>query len=323
VEFFKVAGFDVANLANNHIKDMGSGGVLDTLGILKEGGISTVGAGENLRDAREPLILERSCRRIAILSYAENEFSIADENSAGAANLDPISNLEQINRVSSENDVTIVLVHGGNEYCPVPSPRMRQRYRAFARAGASAILATHTHCPQGMEVIDGTPIAYSMGNFLFDTPYETGESSVDDMWWKGYLVKLCFTGRQFSSVELVSFSSGPDGTAVRFMEGKERDSFSGYIQHISDIIKDDAKLNNLWQAWCLKEGPLWMEYFRRAQYPVLGDDALLNTMILRNGFTCEAHHEVVYTFLRMICEDRLGEAGNYSDELRALQKGRY
>ena len=321
VEFLEVAGFDVANLANNHIRDMGSDGVLDTLAILKEKGISTVGAGGNLRDALEPLILEGNCGRIAILSYAENEFSIADEFSAGAANLDPILNLEQIKRISSENDVTIVLVHGGNEYCPVPSPRMRQRYKAFAEAGASAVVATHTHCPQGVEMVNGVPIFYSMGNFLFDTPFKDVEYSEEDFWWKGYMVKLDLAGDKVASFELVPVSSGPDGTAVKLLEGDKRNLFLGYIQHISDLIQDGEKLNSLWHAWCLKEGPQWIEYFKKAQYPMAGDDISMNALILRNGFTCEAHHEVVLTFLRMMCEDRIEEAAGALKELEGLQKG--
>ena len=323
VEFIERAGFNVANLANNHIKDFGSAAVLETVGVLEDSGIASVGAGGNLEKAAKPLIFEKSGRRIAILAYAENEFSIAGRTSAGAANLDLVSNLEQIRQVSSENDVTIVLVHGGNEYCPVPSPRMRQWYRAFAGAGASAVIATHTHCPQGMEIVEGVPIVYSMGNFLFDTPYEGGEYSEDDFWWKGYLVRLIFSGKKPASVELVPVSSGPEGGAVKLIEGNQREVFLGYLEHLSDIIQDEAKLEGLWSAWCLKQGPVWMEYFRKAQYPCTRNEAWMDMMILRNGFTCEAHHEVVKTFLRMICEDRIGVAEKFVSELEQLQQGHF
>jgi poly-gamma-glutamate synthesis protein (capsule biosynthesis protein) len=323
VEFLERAGFDVANLANNHIKDFGSAAVLETMDVLERNNIASVGAGGNLEEAAQPLIIERSGRRIAILAYAENEFSIADSVSAGAANLDPVDNLQQIRQVSSENDVTIVLVHGGNEYCPVPSPRMRQWYRAFAEAGASAVVATHTHCPQGMEIVNGAPIVYSMGNFLFDTPYEDSEYAEDDFWWKGYMVRLDFSGKELSAVELVPVSSGPDGSAVKLIEGDEREAFLGYLQHISGIIQDKPELEGLWSAWCLKQGPFWMEYFRKAQYPCTEDEAWMDMMILRNGFTCEAHHEVVKTFLRMICEDRIEAAESFLCELEALQRGHF
>ncbi len=323
VAFLKEAGFTVANLANNHIRDMGSGAVLETMGILKANGIHSVGAGRNLSEATRPLILEFEGLKIAVLAYAENEFSIADDTSAGATGLDPIANLEQIRTVSSQADVTLVLVHGGNEYCPIPSPGMRHRYRAFARAGASAVVATHTHCPQGMEIVDGVPIVYSLGNFLFDTPYEAAKIPEDDLWWKGYMLKLEFSRDAISSIDLIPCSSGPDGTAVRSLDGEQGDEFLGYLQHLSDLIRDEEKVNRLWDAWCLKKGPFWIDWFRKARYPSNGIDGQEAAMVLRNGFTCEAHHEVAETFLRMICEDRTEAAAEYLDALAALQKGRY
>ncbi len=321
VKFLEGAGFDVANLANNHIKDMGSEAVLETMATLKRNEILSVGAGENLEEAVKPLIIEKKGKKIAVLAYAENEFSIADETSAGAANLDLVSNLEQIRQVSLENDITIVLIHGGNEYCPVPSPRMRQWYRAFVKAGASAVAATHTHCPQGMEIVDGAPIFYSMGNFLFDTPYKDTEYSEEDFWWKGYMVKLDFVKNKVASIEFVPVSSGPDGTAVKLIEGNEKEVFLSYLQHISTIIQNEKKVNDLWNAWCLKEGPTWIEYFKKAQYPAVTDEASIDTMVLRNGFTCEAHHEVVRTFLRMICEGKTSEAEKHMNELEGLRRG--
>lgn len=323
VNFLVEAGFHAANLANNHILDMGSAGVLDTLATLQSQGVAAVGAGRDLESATQPLSLEIKGRRIAVLAYAENEFSIAGVDSAGAANLDPVSNLGQVHRVSLEHDCTLVLVHGGNEYCPIPSPGMRQRYRSLARAGAAAVVATHTHCPQGMEVVDGVPIVYSMGNFLFDTPWEGGADSDPDMWWKGYLVKLAFSDHSAVSVELVPYSSGPDGTRVTLLEGDDRRDFLDYLQHISGIIGDEAKRQNLWDAWCLTQGSFWMDSFRQVRMPAPddGDGAEMNRLVVRNGFTCEAHREVVTTFLKMVCENRMDEAGAHRAELVDLQKG--
>lgn len=323
VDFLVEAGFQVANLANNHIRDMGTAGVMDTLATLRSHGIAAVGAGRDLESAVQPLSLEIKGHRIAILAYAENEFSIAEPDSAGAANLDPIANPEQVRSVSAEHDCTLVLVHGGNEYCPVPSPGMRQRYRALARAGATAVVATHTHCPQGMEVVDGVPIIYSMGNFLFDSPWEDKPWSDQDFWWKGYLVQLELSGRRVASVELVPYASGPDGTRVTLLEGEPRREFLAYLQHISAIIGDDAELHSLWDAWCLTQGPFWMDAFRQAGMPAPDDDeeAEMNRLVLRNGFTCEAHREVVTTFLKMLCENRTEDAGIHLKELEELQKG--
>ncbi len=59
--------------------------------------------------------------------------------------------------------------------------------------------------------------------------YEGGEYAEDDFWWKGYLVRLAFSGKKPSSIELIPVSSGPDGSAVKLIEGSEQESFSSYL----------------------------------------------------------------------------------------------
>ena len=56
IKGLKAAGIDVINLANNHIYDHGSQGLENTLKVCKDAGITTVGAGRNLREARKILI---------------------------------------------------------------------------------------------------------------------------------------------------------------------------------------------------------------------------------------------------------------------------
>ena len=77
VEAIKYGGFDVIALANKHVLDQGESGLKDTLGICRESGIETVGAGENIEDASRPLYMNVKGKRIAVLNCAEHEFSIA------------------------------------------------------------------------------------------------------------------------------------------------------------------------------------------------------------------------------------------------------
>jgi len=96
VEGIKFGGFDVVSLANNHILDQDEKGLRDTLQICEESGLKTVGAGENLAEAVRPLFVTVKNKKIAILNFAEHEFSIATTNTAGAAPLNPIKNYYQI-----------------------------------------------------------------------------------------------------------------------------------------------------------------------------------------------------------------------------------
>lgn len=64
------AGFHVMALANNHILDAGHGGVAQTISVLREQGIRTIGAGGNIVEAREPAVVERHGLRIGFMSFA-------------------------------------------------------------------------------------------------------------------------------------------------------------------------------------------------------------------------------------------------------------
>ncbi len=218
IDALKYADLDIAILANNHICDYGERGVYETLDILKDNGIMSVGAGKNMFDAAKPLILEEKGRKIAFLAFAETEFNIPGKDSPGANMLDPLKNIKQIQNVSSETDITIVLVHGGNEYNPIPSPRMRQTYRAFADAGASAVVCGHTHCPQGIEKWNGVPIIYSMGNLLMDA---RKKMEPDSLWWTGYMVKIGFAEKRISNLDIIPYSFGPDAGEIRLLEGHD------------------------------------------------------------------------------------------------------
>jgi poly-gamma-glutamate capsule biosynthesis protein CapA/YwtB (metallophosphatase superfamily) len=64
------AGFHVMACANNHILDAGHEGLADTLRLLRQQNIATVGAGRDVAEAHAPAFAERAGLRIAFLAYA-------------------------------------------------------------------------------------------------------------------------------------------------------------------------------------------------------------------------------------------------------------
>ena len=119
---------DGVTLANNHILDYGTKGLLDTLNTLKRDKISYVGAGVNLKDAAKFITLNSEGMKIAIINFCENEWSIAEEDSPGANPMDIIDNAYQIREAKATHDKVIVIVHGDHEYYSLPSPRMQKQY---------------------------------------------------------------------------------------------------------------------------------------------------------------------------------------------------
>jgi len=321
VDFVKAGGFDVAALANNHIGDFGPEPVMETIKILEKNGIKTVGAGKNLEAAGKPLIVSRKGLKIAFINIAENEFGTAEKNKPGAAPLDPLNNIRLIKETATKADHVIVIMHGGNETYPLPSPRVIKTCRAFADAGAHAVINIHAHCPQGIELWNGAPIFYCPGNFYFPTPWQ--QFTPESFWWNGFIIKLAFDKQAAFGLEIIPYTFGFSPEKIVPMTGAKKAAFCKYMAKISKIIQDTDEVQRYFDAWCAWCGDSALSNVRRvsALWPIEYRDpgTLKQFMALRNTLTCEAHNELVTNFLRLVEEDRVKEAEKYIPKIQKLQ----
>lgn len=72
IQELKFLGVDAVTLANNHALDYDVPGLLDTLAALEGAGIPYTGAGRNLAEARQPVILEHQGMRIGIIGMTDH-----------------------------------------------------------------------------------------------------------------------------------------------------------------------------------------------------------------------------------------------------------
>lgn len=192
------AGFTVASMAGNHCMDWGADAMFDTMNALRESGLSVVGVGANIAQARAPVISEVKGRRIAFLAYS----SIlpmafwAEENRPGCAPMRAWTIYEQvehdqpgtpsrvhtfpnrddlkaltgdIRRIRKDVDFIAVSLHWGIHFIPgVIADYQRDVGRAAIDAGADVILGHHAHILKGVDVYQGKPIFYSLCNFAMD-----------------------------------------------------------------------------------------------------------------------------------------------------------
>lgn len=162
--------FDALALANNHSGDYGREAFAEMLGLLKGAGIGQFGGGHNLREAHTPLIVERSGLRIALLGY--NEFMPrsfeADYNAPGSAWSEDEQVVADIRAARSQHraDLVIPVMHWGWENELVANARQRQLARTMIAAGADAVIGGHPHVRQDIEIVNGKPVVYSVGNFV-------------------------------------------------------------------------------------------------------------------------------------------------------------
>jgi hypothetical protein len=192
------AGIDIVSLANNHIRNAGSRGVVETIRHVREAGMASVGAGRDVEQARRGTCLEAAGQRVCFLAYvgydtARNE---ATERRPGAAPLSADHVREDVARLRDEGaDVVIVVPHWGLEYVERPTAAQRRLARVMVGSGADAVLGAHSHVVGTVQLIRGVPVLYSLGNLLFDHPrYERT--------LQGVLAELTFHGRRVVQLEL-------------------------------------------------------------------------------------------------------------------------
>jgi hypothetical protein len=305
IQGFVAAKCDILNLANNHIFDHGARGLRETIDIIEGAGLSFVGAGLTIKDAQTPLVKEINGRRIVIYTMAEREFSIAEENTPGANPLDLI-NFVKVIRLYKQEGLFIVLVHGGKEYYPYPSPEMVRRCRFMVEMGADAVICCHTHCPLPWEIYANRPIVYGLGNLIFEANREMQES-----WYEGYLARLTFEENQVR-LEVVPYFQSQARPGAKKMEADSRERFFDKMQKKSAEIKDNTFLKDQWVKYCRGKKDVYlsglfgynrpMRKLRRLLLPILhSKEEVLRALHL---VQCETHQEILNTIFK---DERKGE----------------
>lgn len=165
------AGFDIVSLANNHALDCSRTGLTETMRVLDKAGIAYTGSGKTLADAAQPTILEVKGVKVAFL--ARNawmpESTWYRQDVPGIAPLESSAIEQEIRDAKSKADVVIVSLHWGVEYSKTPSEEQVKLAHKMIDAGADLVLGHHPHVTQKIEKYHGGVIAYSLGNFLFDS----------------------------------------------------------------------------------------------------------------------------------------------------------
>jgi len=202
--------FAAVCLANNHALDYTQKGFLEELSLLEKAGLPCFGGGRNAKEAHRPLILERNGLRVALLgynNYPPEEYE-AGANSPGIAWLKEPELLADLKaaREVHHADVVLPLLHWGNEKEPAPDASQKKLARRLLDAGADAVVGSHPHVTQTVDLYKGRPIVYSLGNFVFDYYPE------DPPVWTGWIVRLPFS--QTSPVELETFAVQLDDAGV-------------------------------------------------------------------------------------------------------------
>jgi len=261
-------GINLVSMANNHALDFGPDGLRDCLKALDHAQITHAGAGLTLAAAHQPGTTDVQSRKtsFALLSYMRYwtaKYRCADPAGPCLATINPAEILvakeggkveavegpveadvkameDDIVLAKRHNDVVIVALHnhdvsharvnGIQDHTPKNDEIM---FRRAIDAGADIVLGTGPHVLRGIEIYNGKPIFYSLGDFIYQyrTPdvipidlIHQRDSEIErpanvSVWdrrdtpqtMEGILVRLTLNGERIRRAELIPVSIDDEG----------------------------------------------------------------------------------------------------------------
>lgn len=284
--------------ANNHFKDYDAEGMKETYEVLQKNNIEWLGSGMNFNEASKTHFWKKDDLTIAFINVAENEWTTTFGAEAGCHPIDLANVFNQIQEAKKKADFIVVIAHGGHEHYELPSPRMKKWYRFFVDAGASAVIAHHTHIISGYEVYNEAPIFYSLGNFCFDWK---GLRNLP--WNKGMIVRLGFEKNKPVGFEMEFVTHNNDEVGVFLFNEQDKKAMLQHLDKLNETIADDAKLQKAFDDYVLTWKPVmntWIQPYKGKYLPSLYKKGLLPSIITKskkllftNLVRCEAHRDIL------------------------------
>ena len=169
-------GFDVFNVANNHVLDKGEKGLINCLENWRDSYPDALitGAYLNDEDYSNLRLMEKNGLTFAFLGATEltNGLSLPTGTEVVLMQSTDEEMLKaRIEQAREQADVVILNIHWGNEYTHVPTDRQVYLAEKVTDWGVDIVIGHHPHVLQPIETretADGRQalIAYSLGNFI-------------------------------------------------------------------------------------------------------------------------------------------------------------
>ena len=230
-------GIDIVSLANNHSLDFGQDALQDTFVTLDEAGILYAGAGDSKERAEELQVIEVNGKKFGFLAATRvipvAGWDVRNKQPGLFTTYDDTRLVERIRESKEECDFLAVYVHWGIEREEYPEEYQNVIAKHCVEAGADVIIGAHPHVLQGIEFIEGKPIFYSLGNYIFNnsTP-------------KTMLVKVLIKSDDTVEYSLIPAFATNGQTQV--MEGAEAEKLYTYMNEISvkNYVNSDGSVTD-------------------------------------------------------------------------------
>jgi poly-gamma-glutamate synthesis protein (capsule biosynthesis protein) len=195
-QLLRRAGFHAVGLANNHALDFGTTALRDCAACLSREKVEPVGLETPTANAYRPGFFSiPGDKKIALLAI--NDVGPAAGSQIAAAS-DRLRLSDAIASARARANLVVCLVHWGIENSENTTDEQRELARWLVDHGIDLVVGSHPHCVQALDFYHGCPIAYSLGNLVFDGAPMVGS------WNRGALLEIGLNeNAQASSARLI------------------------------------------------------------------------------------------------------------------------
>jgi hypothetical protein len=190
------AGFRAMSLANNHAFDFGTAALEDCAERLFAEQVQPIGVGKpGSSDWTPSFFSVLNGKKIAVLA-------ISDVGPAAVPQIAAASDRLGLNAAIADArlraNLVVCLVHWGVENSENITDEQRELARWLIDHGVDLVVGSHPHCVQSLDFYHGCPIAYSLGNLVFDG------APTAKLWNRGALLQIGLDeNAQASSASLI------------------------------------------------------------------------------------------------------------------------
>lgn len=167
----KRAGIDLVTTANNHTLDRGVRAIENSIGYWNEIGMPYTGSFLSAEDKANIRTLTANDISFSFLAYTYGTNGVVPKQPYHVNYIDLAQMQPEIEKAEQSTDMTVVSLHFGTEYEPLPNEGQTELAQALADLGVDIIIGHHPHVLQPPAMLEGvngnqTFVVYSLGNFL-------------------------------------------------------------------------------------------------------------------------------------------------------------
>lgn len=183
----KDVGYDTCSTASNHTFDHGLKSVKHTLDEMDKVGLGHTGSFRTAAESKKINIRDVKGVKVAHLSYSWESFlNPTPKGERWAFNQISTDSIKKAEAQAREQgaEVVILSVHWGLEHYNEPSvPQLELAERITEETGIDLVIGHHSHVVQPIQKVNGTWVAYSLGNQVARHSSPTGLTEEGAIGW--------------------------------------------------------------------------------------------------------------------------------------------